>query len=168
MHKITVVGLGPGSAGQLSVETMELLKNGECVILRTAVHPSVSRLTEEKVNFTSCDNFYFPVEITPAAIFCGSSSFCVCVATTAGDVAMAAATVTAAGSSLFCSCCAATMAVAAAADSRFRFFAEQGIFSPAFCSCFICYLRHFRLLFSSRFLTFSFCFLFSCRSFGLQ
>lgn len=64
----------------------------------------------------------FPVEITPAAIFCGSSSFCVCVATTAGDVAMAAATVTAAGSSLFCSCCAATMAVAAAADSRFRFF----------------------------------------------
>ena len=29
MHKITVVGLGPGSAGQLSVETMELLKNGE-------------------------------------------------------------------------------------------------------------------------------------------
>ena len=84
----------------------------------------------------------FPVEITPAAIFCGSS--------------------------LFCSCCAATMAVAAAADSRFRFFAEQGIFSPAFCSCFICYLRHFRLLFSSRFLTFSFCFLFSCRSFGLQ
>ena len=94
----------------------------------------------------------FPVEITPAAIFCGSSSFCVCVATTAGDVAMAAA----------------TMTVAAAADSRFRFFAEQGIFSPAFCSCFICYLRHFRLLFSSRFLTFSFCFLFSCRSFGLQ
>ena len=35
----------------------------------------------------------FPVEITPAAIFCGSSSFCVCVATTAGDVAMAAATI---------------------------------------------------------------------------
>lgn len=58
MHKITVVGLGPGSAGQLSVETMKLLKNGECVILRTAVHPSVSRLTEEKVNFISCDNFY--------------------------------------------------------------------------------------------------------------
>ena len=51
MHKITVVGLGPGSAEQLSVETMELLKNGECVILRTAVHPSVSRLTEEKVKF---------------------------------------------------------------------------------------------------------------------
>lgn len=58
MHKITVVGLGPGNAGQLSVETMELLKNGECVILRTAVHPSVSRLTEENVNFIACDNFY--------------------------------------------------------------------------------------------------------------
>ena len=58
MQKITVVGLGPGSAGQLSVETMELLKNGECVILRTAVHPSVARLTEENVNFIACDNFY--------------------------------------------------------------------------------------------------------------
>lgn len=58
MQKITVVGLGPGSAGQLSVETMELLKNGECVILRTAVHPSVSRLAEEKVAFISCDDFY--------------------------------------------------------------------------------------------------------------
>lgn len=58
MQKITVVGLGPGSAGQLSVETMELLKNGECVILRTAVHPSVARLTEENVKFISCDHFY--------------------------------------------------------------------------------------------------------------
>ena len=58
MQKITVVGLGPGSVGQLSVETMELLKNGECVILRTAVHPSVARLTEENVNFIACDNFY--------------------------------------------------------------------------------------------------------------
>lgn len=58
MHKITVVGLGPGSAGQLSVETMELLKNSGCVILRTAVHPSVSRLTEEKVSFIACDSFY--------------------------------------------------------------------------------------------------------------
>lgn len=31
MHKITVVGLGPGSAGQLSVETMELLKTGNAL-----------------------------------------------------------------------------------------------------------------------------------------
>ena len=58
MQKITVVGLGPGSAGQLSVETMELLKNGECVILRTAVHPSVARLAEENVQFIACDDFY--------------------------------------------------------------------------------------------------------------
>ena len=104
---------------------------------------------------------------TAAPAFSGSSAFCAAAAITDAVITMAVA-MTAAGSSLFCSCCAATMAVAAAADSRFRFFAEQGIFSPAFCSCFICYLRHFRLLFSSRFLTFSFCFLFSCRSFGLQ
>ncbi len=58
MRNITIVGLGPSSAGQLSVETMELLKNGSCVILRTEVHPSVARLVEEKVDFISCDNFY--------------------------------------------------------------------------------------------------------------
>lgn len=59
----------------------------------------------------------FPVEITPAATFCGSSFSCACAATTAGDAAMDVATVTAAGSLSFCFCCAATMAADAAADN---------------------------------------------------
>ena len=43
---ITVVGLGPGSAGHLSLETMAVLKSGGKVILRTAVHPvSYTHLT---------------------------------------------------------------------------------------------------------------------------
>ena len=41
---ITVVGLGPGSAGHLSLETMAVLKSGGKVILRTAVHPTVKEL----------------------------------------------------------------------------------------------------------------------------
>ena len=55
---ITIVGLGPGAVGHLSLETMGLLKSDAQVILRTAVHPSVEELYKEKVNFTSCDSFY--------------------------------------------------------------------------------------------------------------
>lgn len=58
MGKIVVVGLGPGAAGHLSLETMGLLKNAPQVILRTAVHPTVSELQKENVAFTSCDDLY--------------------------------------------------------------------------------------------------------------
>lgn len=55
---ITIVGLGPGSEGHLSLETMTILKSSDNVILRTAVHPSVSKLQEEGIDFISCDSFY--------------------------------------------------------------------------------------------------------------
>lgn len=55
---IIVVGLGPGSAGHLSVETLDVLKSGAKVILRTAVHPSVSYLQQQGIQFTACDDFY--------------------------------------------------------------------------------------------------------------
>ena len=58
MGTITIVGLGPGAVGHLSLETMGLLKNCQQVILRTAVHPSVSELEKEGVNYTSCDDLY--------------------------------------------------------------------------------------------------------------
>lgn len=58
MGSITIVGLGPGAVGHLSLETMGLLKSGAQVILRTAVHPSVTELEKEKVAFVSCDSFY--------------------------------------------------------------------------------------------------------------
>ena len=58
MARIIVVGLGPGAAGHLSLETMGLLKNSPQVILRTAVHPTVSELEKEQVAFTSCDDLY--------------------------------------------------------------------------------------------------------------
>lgn len=58
MGTITIVGLGPGAVGNLSLETMDLLKNCAQVILRTAVHPTVSELEKQQVAFTSCDDLY--------------------------------------------------------------------------------------------------------------
>lgn len=55
---ITIVGLGPGAVGHLSLETMGLLKSKAQVILRTAVHPTVAELEKEGVCFTSCDDLY--------------------------------------------------------------------------------------------------------------
>lgn len=60
----------------------------------------------------------FPVEITPAAISCGSSFCCVCVEITDADVTMDVAMETAVGSSLFCFC-SATMAADVDADNHF-------------------------------------------------
>ena len=58
MGTITIVGLGPGAVGHLSLETMGLLKGEARVILRTAVHPTVEELRRQKVQFTSCDDLY--------------------------------------------------------------------------------------------------------------
>jgi len=58
MGTITIVGLGPGAAGNLSLETMGLLQSGAQVILRTAIHPTVEELQKAGVVFSSCDNFY--------------------------------------------------------------------------------------------------------------
>ena len=58
MGTITIVGLGPGAAGNLSLETMGLLQSGAQVILRTAVHPTVAELEKAGVPFASCDSYY--------------------------------------------------------------------------------------------------------------
>jgi len=59
---ITVVGLGPGAAGELSVETMKLLSGGGQVVLRTSVHPTVSELKRQGLKFETCDRFYEKAE----------------------------------------------------------------------------------------------------------
>lgn len=58
MGTITIVGLGPGAVGNLSLETMGLLKSAAQVILRTSVHPTVAELQRQDVHFTSCDDLY--------------------------------------------------------------------------------------------------------------
>lgn len=57
MGKIMVVGLGPGKSEYLSLETLNLLRS-QTVVLRTAIHPTVEYLRQEKIPFTSCDDLY--------------------------------------------------------------------------------------------------------------
>ena len=54
---LTIVGLGPGPAGLLSLEAMKQLK-ASTVILRTKIHPCVSDLEAAGVRYTSCDDLY--------------------------------------------------------------------------------------------------------------
>ena len=58
MGSITIVGLGPGRSGQMTVEVLETLKQAQTVILRTKVHPTVAFLEQQGIKFISCDNFY--------------------------------------------------------------------------------------------------------------
>ena len=58
MGKITIVGLGPGAFGLITVETLELLKSAKPLILRTAKHPTVSEMMARGIEFTSYDHVY--------------------------------------------------------------------------------------------------------------
>ena len=42
MGSITIVGLGPGRPGLLTMEVWELLKNAGQLIIRTGKHPTVA------------------------------------------------------------------------------------------------------------------------------
>lgn len=53
--RIHIVGLGPGDARHVTVETRELLDSGLSVILRTRHHPSVAELAP---NAQDCDDLY--------------------------------------------------------------------------------------------------------------
>jgi|GEM_PF-23946 len=54
---LIVVGLGPGAAGHLSLETLDLLEKG-FVILRTEIHPTVEELKHRGISYISCDSCY--------------------------------------------------------------------------------------------------------------
>ena len=58
MGSITIVGLGPGPFGCLSLETWDVIRQAPKLLLRTAVHPTVEDLRSRGVNFTSYDTFY--------------------------------------------------------------------------------------------------------------
>ena len=55
---ITIVGLGPGSPGQIPLMVWETLKQGERVLLRTGDHPVVPWLKKQGIDFTTFDNLY--------------------------------------------------------------------------------------------------------------
>ena len=49
---IKIVGLGPGSEESLTIGTLNELRNGKIVFLRTEKHPTVDYLIEQKVMST--------------------------------------------------------------------------------------------------------------------
>ncbi len=55
---IRVVGLGPGAIGSLTIETLEILKSGEKIYLRTEKHPTVDYLKSLSIEFETYDNRY--------------------------------------------------------------------------------------------------------------
>ena len=58
MGSITVVGLGPGRFGLITLESWEAMKRAETLVLRTAVHPSAAGLKERGLSFESYDAWY--------------------------------------------------------------------------------------------------------------
>lgn len=58
MGEITIVGLGPGASGLMTLETLEILEQADKVLLRTAKHPTVPKLVERGLNFYSYDYVY--------------------------------------------------------------------------------------------------------------
>lgn len=58
MSKITVVGLGPGRPGLITMESWQLMKEAQHLILRTRIHPTVAVLEKEGLSFATYDDFY--------------------------------------------------------------------------------------------------------------
>ncbi len=58
MPHILIAGLGPGSIGLLSVQTLEVLQHAAHVVLRTRKHPAVADLPRHGIQFTACDDLY--------------------------------------------------------------------------------------------------------------
>lgn len=58
MGSLTIVGLGPGGAGLLSLEARAKLSKSARIIMRTSKHPAVEELSMEGLSFGSCDKFY--------------------------------------------------------------------------------------------------------------
>lgn len=58
MGKITVIGMGPGDFGYLTMESWELMTGTENLILRTEKHPTADELKKRGIRFSSYDDFY--------------------------------------------------------------------------------------------------------------
>lgn len=55
---ITVVSLGPGDPGLMTLQTAEALRHAKRLILRTGKHDVSQWLTNEAISFTTLDEFY--------------------------------------------------------------------------------------------------------------
>lgn len=58
MGKIIIVGLGPADYGNLTINTLNLIKSSGCLVFRTEKHPLIEDLVKEGLAFQSCDDIY--------------------------------------------------------------------------------------------------------------
>ena len=58
MAKISVVGLGPGDYGSLTVAALETIKSAKKLIFRTEKHPTVDYIKKLGIDFSCCDDIY--------------------------------------------------------------------------------------------------------------
>ena len=58
MGSITVIGLGPGDFGLITIDSWERMKNARYLYFRTEKHPTVPMIKERGIGFTSYDSFY--------------------------------------------------------------------------------------------------------------
>lgn len=58
MSKIIIIGLGPGSFENLTLEAKGLLENKNKLFLRTKIHPLVQEFSKYEIEYESCDHFY--------------------------------------------------------------------------------------------------------------
>ena len=56
--KITVVGLGPGRFGLITLESWQTMQAAEHLVLRTRIHPTVAEIEKRGRTFSSYDGFY--------------------------------------------------------------------------------------------------------------
>lgn len=55
---VTVVGLGPGSFGDLTLDAFQSMQNAAKVLVRTSQHPAVAGLSSHGIAFETLDAFY--------------------------------------------------------------------------------------------------------------
>ncbi len=58
MGELWIAGLGPAGLEKMTLETWQLIKDADKVILRTEIHPAAAGLKEKGQAFISCDHFY--------------------------------------------------------------------------------------------------------------
>lgn len=58
MNKLIIAGLGPGDPGLITLSAWEQIRQAQCLLLRTAIHPTVAYLREHNIAFNALDHFY--------------------------------------------------------------------------------------------------------------
>lgn len=58
IRMISIIGLGPGSSEDLTLKSINLMKNSNNVYLRTVKHPCVEYIKSEGIKFNSFDSYY--------------------------------------------------------------------------------------------------------------